>query len=419
MSDNIGSCVTSDGTYLYVIGGINDITGIVSTVYRYKPPTFGDYVSNNPDDKWELMGNMRYSLYGRGCTADKLSRYLYMIGGYNGSISTSNAEYIDLNEYELNGFNDSYYDMGPIIDTEFRNNNPIGWIDPNCFSSEFASDIIYCAGGFIRNPNLPTKEIWTFSRLYSPEYYKNGSILNISPQIYGCSQPSSNFNEYFFYPKCAGIIGHNINQYIGSELHNNTGIAYAPQTFGLGCYTPWYSVNSNFSIRFYLDQSNSLIITEDANMFSFDPNMAPTITPSIQTTFIANATDISTLNPTETYSDTENIKSNYLKNLIIIVVIIILLLLTIITAFMIYRYYIRVKRSQISDIQQKTKQAIQDKLNNVLYNIQDVNITKINDPNVLPSIDDPYRDNNELQIEGDNKNTTHSPVINVKTKKLT
>ena len=94
-SDNIGSCVTSDGTHLYVIGGYNNVR-YFSSIYRYTPPTSGNYTSNISDDAWILMGNMRYSLGLRGCTVDKLGRYLYMIGGeYQPYKSVSYGEYVD------------------------------------------------------------------------------------------------------------------------------------------------------------------------------------------------------------------------------------------------------------------------------------------------------------------------------------
>ena len=382
------------------------------------------------------MGNMRYPLYGGGCTTDKLSRYLYMIGGDDGSAAGSrNGEYIDLKEYELYGFNYSYYDMGKIIDNQFRNSyRPHGWRYPNCFSSQYSNNIIYCGGGLLPTPYVgePTKELWIFDRFYSPESYTFGSDAIKSPEIYGCSK-GPNYSEYFFYPKCAGFIGHNIKKYLEPGPHNSD-VINAPREYRNGCSTPWYSVNTNFSIKFYLGgkgisnsiEDNALIIREDSYLFPVEPSMEPTTLPTIIPTIIP------TLNPTKTPTDTptmlptfrpiefdsDNSTFMFSTHLIIMAIIIVVLLLAIIITFIIYKYYSRFKESQISDIKQNKRQVIENQLNDIIHYIPNPNITKNDDPNIISSIN--YNSNNiGAQIEGDNKNTTHSPVINVKTKKVT
>ena len=79
-----GCCLASDGIHLYVIGGNwRGIDDIKDSIYRYTPPTSGNFESNNHDDIWILMGNMRYKMGFRGCTTDKSSRVLYLISGWN------------------------------------------------------------------------------------------------------------------------------------------------------------------------------------------------------------------------------------------------------------------------------------------------------------------------------------------------
>ena len=198
--------------------------------------------------------------------------------------------------------------MGNIIDEGFRDDNPLGWRSPNCFASQYEYDIIYCGGGILGDGSLGNgrrNEIWTFERFYSPDNYTNGDDLFTPPEIYGCSK-SSNYSEYFYYPKCAGFIGHNINTYLGPVLRNINNIAHAPrqydtiypslfEPFEYGCSTPWYSVNNNISIRFYMGGTHDLrhpyIIREDSDLFSFEPTSFPTV-----------STVIPTLNPTKTPS---------------------------------------------------------------------------------------------------------------------
>ena len=395
---NVESCVTSDGTHLYVIGGRYELDRVFSEIYRYTPPTSGNYISNNSDDIWILMGNMRYKLSERGCTTDKLSRYLYMIGGIGGSFNSraGNGEYIDLNEYELYGFNNSYYDMGKIICTGFRNlmdnslSECIEWRYPNCFSSQYSDDVIYCGGGL--HQFLKTNEIWKFERFYSPESYTYSADPIRSPEIYGCSK-GPNYNEYFFYPECAGFIGHNIKKYLEPGPHNSD-VIYAPREYRFGCDTPWYSVNTNFSIRFYLggqgsrnfNEDNPLIMREDS--YLFQATQGPTITPTISPTIIptVNPTNTPTNNPTNltksptdkptkspliksTQSGSQNEKLKFTKALTIIFIIIIILLLAIIITFIIYKYYTHFKESQISNINKSRQDIFKFRINPCKVNI--------------------------------------------------
>ena len=298
------ACVTNDGIHLYFIGGSTFRIGshtplsypeYYSHIFRYTPPTSRNYSSNIIDDEWIFMGNMRYSLNYRGCTTDRSGKYLYMIGGFDDNGGKSFAEYIDLNEYQLNGFNDSYYFMGNIIDRQFRNGNPITWANPNCFSSNYAEDIIYCLGGQF-NPNYtingiryPHNEIWTFERFdeYSSYGPQIGNNIISNPELYGCTKKSNNYSSpYLFYPDCAGAIGHNIKSVLGMGYPTNEVIAGGPINMAAGCLTPWYSINDNSSIVLYLGgtvEANSIIIIkEDLESFfkTSSPTNAPTTTPT-------------------------------------------------------------------------------------------------------------------------------------------
>ena len=308
---NIETCVTNDGRYLYVIGGsalINNIRQLADTVYKYTPPISGKYTSNVLNDTWELMGNMRYKLSSRGCTTDKSSKYLYLIGGDMGTNDyASFGEYIDLNEYEVNGFDESYYFMGNIIDREFRNNS-ITWWSLNCFSSSYAEDIIYCMGGQL-NESSAYNEIWMFERFYKyVDYGSIGNNIRSNPELYGCTKKSNNYSvPYLFYPACAGAIGHNIKSVLGNGYPSNEVNAQASRTIASGCHTPWYLVNNisgDYAVKFYLGgtqsfgpsnepATNGLIIQEDLE--SFFITSVPT---NIPTNLPTNITETPSMSPT-------------------------------------------------------------------------------------------------------------------------
>ena len=267
------------------------------------------------------MGNMRFLSAHRGCTTDKESRFLYLIGGViEITGKTSNGEYIDLNEYELNDFDNAYYDMGPIIDSNFRNSAQ-EWASPECFSSAYAEDIIYCLAGDING--FGNTMIWMFERFYNYTTYggQQGNTIMLNQATYGCTKKSNRYGPpYLFYPDCAGAIGHNIERELGLGYPENEVIANAP--FGLlnGCSTPWHfvdDINGSYAFKYYIGgpQPNGVIIREDSEPFfmTSQPTDTPTNVPTNTPTIVPTGTPSST--PTENPTNITDVPSNTPTNI--------------------------------------------------------------------------------------------------------
>ena len=262
------------------------------------------------------MGDMIFPFSKRGCTTEKISRarYLYMFGGRNtDGFGYPGAEYIDLQEYPTLGFNESYYNMGGIIDRAFKLQDPHDWYAPNCFPSQYAQDIIYCGGGYLKNAQAGglgrNAEIWLFERIYQFNTYDLGSTLNSDP-LYSCTKKSNNFGPpYLQYPECGGLIGYQVGQILSRGYPQEIDTTTAPRTFVSGCMTPWISfpdmTNGDFGIKFYIgglitlgvNARNALVIREDEESYFYTsnptpgtsrtptstPTKVPTDTPSMQT----------------------------------------------------------------------------------------------------------------------------------------